>query len=116
MATQCYQITLYAVLICVSFIVNTWANLEEKTAAFINAEQAKIMSNQAYLDIEIYKLRLASLIEESAKQGNTAVFTVLPKHLPLEDIRHLSAELTQLGYQVRLEVEEFYYRLNVYWI
>ena len=49
-------------------------------AAFINAEQAKIMSNQAYLDFEIYKLRLASLIEESAKQGNTAVFTVLPKH------------------------------------
>ncbi len=44
-------------------------------AAFINAEQAKIMSNQAYLDIEVYKLRLASLIEESAKQGNTAVFT-----------------------------------------
>lgn len=38
-------------------------------AAFINAEQAKIMSNQAYLDIEIYKLRLASLIEESAKTG-----------------------------------------------
>jgi hypothetical protein len=33
-------------------------------AAFINAEQAKIMSNQAYLDIEIYKLRLASLIED----------------------------------------------------
>ena len=62
MATQCYQITLYAVLICVSFIVNTWANLEEKMAAFINAEQAKIMSNQAYLDIEIYKLRLASLM------------------------------------------------------
>lgn len=85
-------------------------------AAFINAEQAKIMSNQAYLDIEVYKLRLASVIEESAKQGNTAVFTVLPKHLPLEDIRHFSAELTQLGYQVRLEVEEFYYRLNVYWI
>jgi len=54
MATQCYKITLYAVLICVSFIVNTWANLEEKMAAFINAEQAKIMSNQAYLDIENY--------------------------------------------------------------
>ncbi len=65
------------------------------------------MCNQASLDIEIYDLRLASLIEESAKQGNTAVFTVLPKHLPLEDIRHFSAELTQLGYQVRLEVEEF---------
>ena len=29
-------------------------------AAFINAEQAKIMSNQAYLDIEIYKLRLCT--------------------------------------------------------
>ena len=84
--------------------------------AFINAELAIFLSIQAYLDMEVSKLRLASLIEESAKQGNTAVFTVLPKHLPLEDIRHFSAELTQLGYQVRLEVEEFYYRLNVYWI
>jgi hypothetical protein len=51
-------------------------------AAFINAEQAKIMSNQAYLDIEVYKLRLASLIEESAKQGNTAVFTVCQNIYP----------------------------------
>ncbi|MEG2301019.1 MAG: hypothetical protein RSC03_11130, partial [Acinetobacter sp.] len=42
--TQCYQITLYAVLLCVSFIVKTGAKLEEKMAAFINAEQAKIMS------------------------------------------------------------------------
>lgn len=29
---------------------------------------------------------------------------VRSKHLPLEDIRHLFAELTELGYQVRFEV------------
>jgi len=48
-------------------------------AAFINAEQAKIMSNQAYLDIEIYKLRLASLIEESAKQERALIWIILAK-------------------------------------
>ena len=44
-------------------------------AAFINAEQAKIMSNQAYLDIEIYKLRLASLIEESTLRRYSSSFS-----------------------------------------
>ena len=85
-------------------------------ANFLTAEQAKVYSDHAMLDIELYKQRLASLIEENAKQGNTAVFTVLPKHLPLEDIRNLSAQLTDLGYQVRFELNEFFYSFNVYWI
>lgn len=83
---------------------------------FLTVEDAKVLSAHANLDINLYKVRLASLIEENAKQGNTAVFTVLPKHLPLEEIRNLSAELTQLGYQVRFEVSEFFYSFNVYWI
>lgn len=41
---------------------------------------------------------------------------VRPKHLPLEDIRYLSAELTELGYQVRFEVNGFFYSFNVYWM
>ena len=85
-------------------------------ANFLTAEQAKVYSDYAMLDIELYKQRLASLIEENAKQGNTAVFTVLPKHLPLEDIRSLLAQLTDLGYQVRFELNEFFYSFNVYWI
>lgn len=84
--------------------------------SFITAEYAKILTATAKLDINLYKERLAKLIEESAQQGNTAVFTVLPKHLPLSEIRELSAELTQLGYQVRFEVNEFFYSFNVYWI
>ncbi|QOW49312.1 MULTISPECIES: hypothetical protein [unclassified Acinetobacter] len=84
--------------------------------SFLPAEYAKVLSSQANLDIALYKTRLALLIEENAKQGNTAVFTVLPKHLALEEIRSLSAELTELGYQVRFEVNEFFYNFNVYWI
>lgn len=91
-------------------------NENNKMANFLTAEQAKVYSDYAQLDIELYKQRLASLIEENAKQGNTAVFTVLPKHLPLEDIRNLSAQLTDLGYQVRFELNEFFYSFNVYWI
>ncbi|WP_263576471.1 hypothetical protein [Acinetobacter pseudolwoffii] len=83
---------------------------------FMTADQAKILSDVANLNIEVYKPRLAKLIEENAKQGNTAVITVFPKHLPLEDIRALSAELTELGYNVRFEVLEFYYSFNVYWL
>ena len=30
---------------------------------------------------------------------------VRPKHLPLEDIRYLSAELTELGYPMRFAVK-----------
>ena len=82
---------------------------------FIDAAQAKQLSQQAQLDIHLYKTRLAKLIQDSAQQGNTSVFTVLPKHLPLEEIRQLSADLTQLGYHVRFEVDEFYYSFNVYW-
>ena len=82
----------------------------------MTADQAKVLSDVANLNIEVYKPRLAKLIEENAKQGNTAVITVFPKHLPLEDIRALSAELTELGYIVRFEVQEFYYRFNVYWL
>ena len=83
---------------------------------FMTADQAKILSNVANLNIEMYKPRLAHLIEHNARQGNTAVLTVFPKHLPLEDIRALSAELTDLGYNVRFEVQEFYYSFNVYWL
>lgn len=83
---------------------------------FMTADQAKVLSDVANLNIEVYKSRLAKLIEENAKQGNTAVITVFPKHLPLEDIRALSAELTELGYNVRFEVLEFYYSFNVYWL
>ncbi|CAM9180193.1 MULTISPECIES: hypothetical protein [Acinetobacter] len=83
---------------------------------FMTADQAKVLSDVANLNIEVYKPRLAKLIEENAKQGNTAVITVFPKHLPLEDIRALSAELTELGYNVRFEVLEFYYSFNVYWL
>lgn len=83
---------------------------------FMTADQAKVLSDVANLNIEVYKPRLAKLIEENAKQGNTAVITVFPKHLPLEDTRALSAELTELGYNVRFEVLEFYYSFNVYWL
>ena len=82
----------------------------------MTADQAKVLSDVANLNIEVYKPRLAKLIEENAKQGNTPVITVFPKHLPLEDIRALSAELTELGYNVRFEVLEFYYSFNVYWL
>ena len=82
----------------------------------MTADQAKVLSDVANLNIEVYKPRLAKLIEENAKRGNTAVITVFPKHLPLEDIRALSAELTELGYNVRFEVLEFYYSFNVYWL
>lgn len=83
---------------------------------FISADQAKILSDVVNLNIDVYKPRLAKLIEENAQQGNTAVMTVFPKHLPLDDIRSLSAELTELGYNVRFEVHEFYYSFNVYWL
>ncbi|OTG91012.1 hypothetical protein [Acinetobacter sp. ANC 3813] len=84
--------------------------------SFITAALAKELSENANLNIDLYKSRLAQMIENNAQQGNTAVFTVLPKHLPLEEIRSLSAELTELGYQVRFEVKEFFYSVNVYWI
>ena len=83
--------------------------------SFITAAAAKELTESANLNIELYKSRLAQMIENNAQQGNTAVFTVLPKHLPLEEIRALSAELTELGYQVRFEVNEFFYSVNVYW-
>lgn len=82
---------------------------------FIHALEAKTMAANSNLDIELYKTRLAQLIIENANQGNTAVFTVLPKHLALEDIRALSAELTQLGYHIKFEVDEFFYTFNVFW-
>ncbi|MCU4311918.1 hypothetical protein KTG68_07580 [Acinetobacter variabilis] len=84
--------------------------------SFMTADQAKILSNVANFNIEMYKPRLAQLIEDNAQLGNTAVLTVFPKHLPLEEIRGLSAELTELGYNVRFEVQEFYYSFNVYWL
>lgn len=84
--------------------------------AFMTAEQAKILSDVANVKIEYYKNRLAGLIEKTAGHGNTAVITFFPKHLPLAEIRALSAELTELGYMVRFEVKEFYYSFNVYWL
>ena len=83
--------------------------------SFINAEKAKLFAQSVSYDMSIYKIRLAHLIEENAKQGNTAVFTVLPKHLDLSEIHRLSADLTQLGYSIRFEVKEFYYSFNVHW-
>ncbi len=82
---------------------------------FIPADDAKQLVAHSNLNIEAYKARLAQMIEDSAKQGSTAAFTVLPKHLPLDEIRALSAELTQLGYHVRFEVDEFFYSFNVFW-
>lgn len=82
---------------------------------FIHADDAKQLAANSNLNIELYKIRLAQMIDENAKQGNTAVFTVLPKHLALEDIRALSSELTQLGYHIRFEVDEFFYTFNVFW-
>lgn len=82
---------------------------------FIHASEIKQVTANSNLDIELYKTRLSQLIVENANQGNTAVFTVLPKHLALEDIRALSAELTQLGYHIRFEVDEFFYTFNVFW-
>ena len=81
---------------------------------FIPASEAKQLVESSQLNIELYKKNLAKMIHDNAQQGNTAVFTVLPKHLPLEDIRALSAELTHLGYQVRFEVDEFFYSFNVF--
>lgn len=86
-----------------------------KMINFIHASEAKNYTQQAELNVGLYQERLAKMIEENAKQGNTAVFTVLPKHLPLQEIRHLSAELSRLGYHVRFEVDEFYYSFNVHW-
>lgn len=83
--------------------------------SFISAEKAKIFAQSMNYDIGVYRKRLAELIEENAKIGNTAVFTVLPKQLPLDEIRQLSANLTELGYSVRFEVKEFYYSFNVHW-
>lgn len=82
---------------------------------FISASEAKRLVENSNVNIELYKMRLAQMIEENAKQGNTAVFTVLPKHLALVDIRGLSSELTQLGYHVRFEVDESFYSFNVFW-
>lgn len=83
--------------------------------AFIHATHAKVLSQNAELDFAIYQKRLAKMIEDNAQQGNTSVFTVMPKHFSIEDIRQLSVQLTQLGYHVRFEVDEFYYTFNVYW-
>ncbi len=82
---------------------------------FIYASEAKEVAANSNLDIELFKTRLSQLIIDSANQGNTAVFTVLPKYLALEEIRALSAELTQLGYHIRFEVDEFFYTFNVFW-
>lgn len=84
--------------------------------AFIPADQAKMISDISNVTMEFYKNRLATAIEDSARQGNTSVLTAFPKHIPLEDIRALSAELTELGYIIRFEVKEFYYGFDVYWL
>lgn len=82
----------------------------------ITADEAKLISDISNIKLDFYKERLANAIEESARQGNTSVVTAFPKHIPLEDIRALSAELTTLGYNVRFEVKEFYYGFDVYWL
>ena len=45
--------------------------------SFMTADQAKILSDVANINIEMFKPRLAQLIEDNARQGNTAVLTVL---------------------------------------
>lgn len=82
---------------------------------FLTADQAKAQSNVANVKFEFYKARLAQLILDSAEQGNTAVITHFPKHVALDEIRDLSGELTDLGYNVRFEVNEFHYNFNVFW-
>ncbi len=63
--------------------------------SFINAEKAKLFAQSVSYDMSIYKKRLAQLIEENAKQDNTAVFTELPKHMALSEIYRLSSDLNQ---------------------
>lgn len=41
---------------------------------FISASEAKRLVEHSNLNIELYKVRLAQLIEENAKQGNTVVY------------------------------------------
>ncbi len=85
------------------------------THMFIPAEEIKELAMNANLNISLYKSRLAQMILDGAKQGNTAVFTVLPKNLPLVEIRSLSAELVAMGYHTQFEVNEFFYTFNVFW-
>ena len=84
-------------------------------SVFMSADKAKQYSQSVNFETSAYKKRLAEMIEQNAKQGNTAVFTILPKHLDIADIHSISADLTQLGYSVRFEVKEFYYSFNVHW-
>lgn len=44
------------------------------SAMFISASEAKRLVEHSNLNIELYKVRLAQLIEENAKQGNTVVY------------------------------------------
>lgn len=84
-------------------------------SVFLNVDKEKNFAQNISYDISIYKQHLAQLIEDNAESGNTAVFTVLPKHLTLSEIRCLTSNLTELGYTVRFEVKELYYNFNVHW-
>ncbi len=46
--------------------------------SFMTADQAKILSDVANINIEMFKPRLAQLIEDNARQGNTAVLQFFP--------------------------------------
>ena len=95
------------------------------TIAFLTAQKSPTelkghvrgaLNNGATVD-DIQEVFLLSLpyCGALAKQGNTAVFTVLPKNLPLVEIRSLSAELVAMGYHTQFEVNEFFYTFNVFW-
>lgn len=84
-------------------------------SVFLSVDKEKNFAQSISYDINIYKQHLAQLIEDNTESGNTAVFTVLPKHLTLSEVRCLTSNLTELGYAVRFEVKESYYNFNVYW-
>lgn len=81
----------------------------------IPVEQAKRWTEEAGLNMNKIRQNLNEFIEQAARQGLNIVFMVLPKYIPVEEIHGLSAELRELGYQVKFGLEENYYYFNVHW-
>jgi len=88
--------------------------MKEKKMDIIPAEHAKLWTLEAGLTITVVRDKLNDLIEQAARQGNTVIFMILPKYIALEDIHALSAELHEIGYQVRFGLEESYYYFNIH--